>query len=95
MELLVISSLFDYLRDSIRSVSASYLKQKFTEATSLGWRIKAINKLQIRLNSIENTTCVDPTEMKAILGCVALLLQYVVREVYFTSVFSNLHPNAR
>jgi hypothetical protein len=89
-QLLELSISFGYLRDSIRSVSASYLKLRFTENSTLRWRVNALNVLQHRLNSMKDNMQEDLTEMKAILGCTALLLQYAVREIYHCLSSSKL-----
>jgi hypothetical protein len=78
VELLDLSSSFEYLRDSIRSLTESYLKRDSSENAAIQWRVAALHSLQNRVEDIGCTALEDRREMKAILGCTALLLQYAV-----------------
>ena len=97
MELLPISTSFDYLHYSVMSLSGSYLKHEFPEIATLNWRLLAVSSLKQRLEQIQQTDLL--AEMKPILGCTTLLLQYVVCNVVppltlrLTSIGKVKNPN--
>jgi hypothetical protein len=71
LDMLLISESHEFLRASLLSLSASYLKDQI----ALKYRFDAFRSLR------ECLSTANPVNMKAILGTTILLLQYAVREI--------------